>query len=166
MAVKIQLRRDVASAWTSANPTLSAGELALETDTAKYKIGDGTTAWTSLAYSSLPSTAISTTTLTAKGDLLVATANGTVARLGVGTADQALVVDSSTATGVKWATPTSINTSTVTTKGDLLVATANSTIARLGVGTVGQALVVDSTTATGVKWAAAGADVLQVQVFS
>lgn len=55
MAVKIQLRRDTAAAWTSANPTLSAGELALETDTAKYKIGDGTTAWTSLSYSSLPS---------------------------------------------------------------------------------------------------------------
>ena len=107
MAVKIQLRRDVASAWTSANPTLAAGELALETDTAKYKIGDGTTAWTSLAYSSLPSTAINASTVTAKGDLLVATASGTIARLGVGTADQALVVDSSTATGVKWATPAS-----------------------------------------------------------
>ncbi len=158
----------MASAWTSANPTLAAGELALETDTAKYKIGDGTTAWTSLAYSSLPSTAISTTTVTAKGDLLVATANGTITRLGVGTADQALVVDSSTATGVKWATPASINTSTVTAKGDLLVATASGTIARLGVGTADQSLVVDSSTATGVKWAtpAAGADVLQVQVFS
>ena len=104
MAVKIQMRRDTAAAWTAANPVLAAGEMGLETDTAKYKIGDGTTAWTSLAYSSLPSTAISTTTLSAKGDLLVATANGTVARLGVGTADQALVVDSSTATGVKWAT--------------------------------------------------------------
>ena len=104
MAVKIQMRRDTAAAWTAANPVLAAGEMGLETDTAKYKIGDGTTAWTSLAYSSLPSTAISTTTLTAKGDLLVATANGTVARLGGGTADQALVVDSSTATGVKWAT--------------------------------------------------------------
>lgn len=103
MAVKIQLRRDTAAAWTSANPTLSVGELALETDTSKYKIGDGTTAWTSLAYSSLPSTAISTSTLTAKGDLLVATASGTVARLGVGTANQALVVDSTAATGVKWA---------------------------------------------------------------
>ena len=103
MAVKIQLRRDVASAWTSSNPTLSVGEMGVETDTAKYKIGDGTTAWTSLAYSSLPSTAISTSTLTAKGDLLVATASGTVARLGVGTANQALVVDSTTATGVKWA---------------------------------------------------------------
>ena len=55
MAVQIQLRRDTASNWTSANPTLAAGEFAIETDTDKYKIGDGSTAWTSLGYSSLPS---------------------------------------------------------------------------------------------------------------
>jgi len=103
MAVVIQLRRDTAANWTSSNPTLAQGEMGVETDTAKYKIGDGTTAWTSLAYSSFPSTAITASTLTAKGDLLVATASGTVSRLGVGTANQALVVDSTTATGVKWA---------------------------------------------------------------
>ena len=50
MASIIQIRRDTASAWTSANPTLAQGELALETDTLKLKAGDGTTAWTSLAY--------------------------------------------------------------------------------------------------------------------
>jgi len=55
MAVQIQLRRDTASNWTSNNPTLAQGEFAIETDTDKYKIGDGTTAWTSLGYSSLPS---------------------------------------------------------------------------------------------------------------
>ncbi len=55
MAVQIQLRRDTASNWTSADPTLAAGEFAIETDTDKYKIGDGSTAWTSLGYSSLPS---------------------------------------------------------------------------------------------------------------
>ena len=55
MAVIIQLRRDTAANWTSNNPTLAAGELAIETDTDFYKIGDGSTAWTSLAYSSLPS---------------------------------------------------------------------------------------------------------------
>jgi hypothetical protein len=49
-AVTIQVRRDTAANWTSANPTLAAGEWALETDTAKIKLGDGTTAWTSLAY--------------------------------------------------------------------------------------------------------------------
>lgn len=45
-----QFRRDTASNWTSANPTLADGELGLETDTLKCKIGDGSTAWTSLAY--------------------------------------------------------------------------------------------------------------------
>ena len=55
MAVQIQMRRDTASNWTSAAPTLAAGEWGLETDTLKFKIGDGTTAWASLAYSSLPS---------------------------------------------------------------------------------------------------------------
>ena len=55
MAVIIQLRRDTAANWTSNNPTLAAGELAIETDTDFYKIGDGATAWTSLGYSSLPS---------------------------------------------------------------------------------------------------------------
>jgi hypothetical protein len=60
MAVQIQLRRGTAAAWTAANPTLAVGELVIETDTDKYKIGDGSTAWTSLGYSSLPADAITT----------------------------------------------------------------------------------------------------------
>jgi hypothetical protein len=46
----IQIRRGTASQWTSANPTLSSGEFGFETDTNKAKIGDGSTAWTSLSY--------------------------------------------------------------------------------------------------------------------
>lgn len=46
----LELRRDTAANWTSANPTLAAGEPGLETDTRKLKIGDGSTAWTSLGY--------------------------------------------------------------------------------------------------------------------
>lgn len=103
MAIQIQFRRDVATDWTSENPVLAAGELGLETDTARFKIGDGVTAWTSLAYSSLPSTAISSNTIDAKGDLLVGTADNTVGRLQVGTNGFVLTADSATATGVKWA---------------------------------------------------------------
>jgi len=104
MAVTIQLRRDTAANWTSANPVLAQGELGLETDTARYKIGDGSTAWASLSYSSLPSNAINANTIDAKGDLLVGTADNTVGRLAVGaTANFVLMVDSSTATGLKWA---------------------------------------------------------------
>ena len=46
-------------------------------------------------------------TINAKGDLLVGTADNTIGGLGVGSANQVLTVDSSTATGLKWATPVS-----------------------------------------------------------
>ena len=53
MAVQIQMRRGVSGDWTTSDPTLAAGEWGLETNTDKFKIGDGSTAWTSLDYSSL-----------------------------------------------------------------------------------------------------------------
>lgn len=48
--VKIVLRNDTAENWSSSNPVLLLGELGLETDTGKFKCGDGSTAWNSLAY--------------------------------------------------------------------------------------------------------------------
>jgi hypothetical protein len=50
----IQLRRDTAANWTSTNPTLAAGEMGFETDTNLFKIGDGSTLWTSLLYAVTP----------------------------------------------------------------------------------------------------------------
>ena len=50
MSITIQIRRGTAAEWTAANPVLAAGELGLETDTGKTKIGDGVTAWNSLGY--------------------------------------------------------------------------------------------------------------------
>lgn len=47
---RIRLRRDTAANWTAANPVLLNGEVGFETDTRKLKLGDGTTAWTSLLY--------------------------------------------------------------------------------------------------------------------
>ena len=48
--VKILLRNDTAANWTTENPVLGKGELGIEIDTAKFKIGDGVTAWSSLDY--------------------------------------------------------------------------------------------------------------------
>ena len=48
--VQMQQRRDTAANWTSSNPTLLSGEFGYETDTGKFKVGDGSTAWTSLSY--------------------------------------------------------------------------------------------------------------------
>jgi hypothetical protein len=39
-----------AASWTSNNPTLLAGEIGVESDTRKAKVGDGSTAWNALAY--------------------------------------------------------------------------------------------------------------------
>ena len=50
MPTKIQLRRDTAADWTSNNPTMAAGEFGWESDTNRFKIGDGSNAWNSLAY--------------------------------------------------------------------------------------------------------------------
>ena len=69
MASIIQIRRDTASNWTTANPILALGEMGAETDTSKIKIGDGVTAWTSVPYlidAGGYLTATSTNTLTNK----------------------------------------------------------------------------------------------------
>ncbi len=50
MATRIQLRRGIASSWTSSNPILASGEVGIETDTNKIKIGDGSSNWTELDY--------------------------------------------------------------------------------------------------------------------
>ena len=47
---RIQLRRDTAANWTAVNPVLLAGEAGYETDTGAFKIGNGSTAWSSLPY--------------------------------------------------------------------------------------------------------------------
>ncbi len=105
MASIIQFRRDTASNWTSNNPTLASGELGIESDTGQYKIGDGSTAWSSISYGI---GVLGTNFIDAKGDLILGTADNTIARLGVGSNGQVLTADSSTSTGVKWVSNESI----------------------------------------------------------
>lgn len=46
----LRFRTDTEANWAAANPTLRAGEPGYESDTDKFKIGDGSTAWNSLGY--------------------------------------------------------------------------------------------------------------------
>lgn len=50
MAIRMQQRRGTAAQWTSGNPTLASGEIGFETDTGKFKLGNGTSTWTQLNY--------------------------------------------------------------------------------------------------------------------
>ena len=68
---RIQLKRSTAASWTSNNPVLFVGEIGYETDTKKFKIGDGSTAWTSLTYSSIP---LSLSSINDLGDVTISSA--------------------------------------------------------------------------------------------
>ncbi len=50
MATRMQQRRGTATQWTSADPILASGEIGLETDTNKFKIGNGLATWSNLQY--------------------------------------------------------------------------------------------------------------------
>lgn len=99
-------------------------------------------------------TGIQPSIVTAKGDLIVATASGSVINQPVGTNNQVLMADSAQADGVRWANEA---TATLTAKGDVLTATAANTPARLAVGANNTVLTADSSTSTGLKWATASA---------
>jgi hypothetical protein len=49
-SITVKHKRALAARWTLVDPTLAAGEFGVETDTNKFKIGDGTTPWSGLAY--------------------------------------------------------------------------------------------------------------------
>lgn len=53
MAIQIQYRRGTAAEWTSANTLLAVGEPGYETDTGKFKVGDGTLRWSILPYATI-----------------------------------------------------------------------------------------------------------------
>lgn len=47
---RLAFRRGVSFDWATKNPILKEGEPGLETDTHKYKLGDGSTRWNDLPY--------------------------------------------------------------------------------------------------------------------
>jgi Major tropism determinant N-terminal domain len=156
----IRLRGDTAANWTSGNPTLALREVGLELDTGKFKVGDGTTAWTSLSYfgggavawasiTGIPSAVSGTTAAftTAQESKLAGVASGATAN-----ASDSALRDRSTHTGTQAAsTVTGLATvattgaygdlsgapslATVATSGSAADLTGNLAVARLNSGT-------------------------------
>ena len=92
VVTQIQIRRGTAAQWTSANPTLAAGEFGYESDTGKAKIGNGSSAWTALSYA-ISGAAGTVTSITAGTGL----SGGTITSTGTIAIDTATTVDLTTA---------------------------------------------------------------------
>jgi hypothetical protein len=121
MATVIQVKRGTASAWTSANTVLTAGEIGFESDTKKMKVGDGTTAWTSLGYTATD------------GDITAVVA-GTGLSGGATSGSATLSIDSTVATltGTQTLTNKTLTTpiiSSISNTGTLTLPTSTGTIA-------------------------------------
>jgi hypothetical protein len=86
MTTKVQFRRGLASAWTSANPLLAEGEMGLELDTGYWKIGNGTDLWNVLDYA-----APATLTGLIPGAPVFGSSTGTAIQNEAGTAGQFLM---------------------------------------------------------------------------
>jgi len=141
MAVQIQFRRGTAASWTSANTVLAEGEMGLETDTSLFKIGDGTTAWNSLAYGGFDGTA----TLTQIG-----ISSGTDIGAAIADDDKIALYDTSVGANRR-ADASRVKTyvfNVIDAAGDLLVGTAADTVGRLALGTSGYVLKSNGTSAT------------------
>jgi hypothetical protein len=77
MAQQIQIRRDTSTNWTSTNPILAQGELGLELNTGKFKVGNGVDNWNSLPYYAPKLTALSDVSIMSlvSGQVLLANAS-------------------------------------------------------------------------------------------
>ena len=155
--VQMAQRKDTAAGWTAANPILLLGEIGYETDTKKFKIGDGTTNWNSLDYLPIPDGSGdltitgnleigSTGTLTFEGS----TADGFETTLAVTdpTADRTITLPDVTGTVVTTG-DTGTVTSTMIDNGTIVDADINASaeiaVSKLANGTVNQVLVTDGT---------------------
>jgi hypothetical protein len=141
VVTQIQIRRGTAAQWTSANPTLAAGEFGYESDTGKFKIGSGSTAWNSLSYSAsgtvtsiTAGTGLSGGAITTSGTIAI---DSTVATL---TGTQTLT--NKTATGLIYTqtllTPsftTNAYTLVLGDQGDILLASNGSTAGTINIPT-------------------------------
>jgi hypothetical protein len=122
VVTQIQIRRGTAAQWTSANPTLAVGEFGYESDTGKFKIGTGSTAWTSLSYQG----AGTVTSITAGTGL----SGGTISSSGT------IAIDSTVATlsGSQTLTNKTLTTpviSSISNSGTVTIPTGSVTLATL-----------------------------------
>ena len=141
LSVRISLRNDTALNWTTQNPVLVKGEMGIESDTRKFKFGDGVSSWSSLKYASATPAVVAETdpTITDKGYDIgitwVNTANGKI-----------FTLTAKTDTSATWTEMAKTSDLSKLGYGDMLksVFATNSKVAQ---GYVDKAVLADSATA-------------------
>ena len=86
---------------------------------------------------------VQNTLVDAKGDLLAASADNTITRLGVGSNTYVLTADSTEATGIKWASPTVGTVTSVT--GTVPIVSSGGTTPAISVATNDAQLILNNT---------------------
>ena len=149
VSARMAQRYDTAANWTAANPTLLAGEIGVESDTGKIKIGTGSTAWNSLAYQPWATTPIPVnaggtgqTTYT-NGQLLIGNTTGNTLTKATLTAGSGIAITNSTGS-ITVAASNIVNAD--------ISATAEIAVSKLANGTARQLLQTDAA-GTGVEFA-------------
>ena len=138
----IQPRRGPADQWTSANPILAVAEMGYETDTQKFKYGDGLSTWNELDYGI---SAVNLSDVTALGlELMTSTTDAearTILGIGTGTSVNAADIVDSTSVGRLVLTASSATVAlnalggTTTGKAVFTAATSAAALSALGAGT-------------------------------
>lgn len=101
----IQLRRGTQAQWAAANPVLAAGEIGWESDTAEFKVGNGTTPWNTLPYwvSDIVNhghTSNDITDATSFGKAVLTASSAAVARAAIGAGTSSLALGSTSTTAM------------------------------------------------------------------
>lgn len=147
MATQMLQRRGTAAELAAENRILGPGEIAVEENSERFKIGDGVTPWNDLdlwyiTKQEQDATYLPRNVIDAEGDLLVGTADNTAGRLGKGAPGQRLTIQPDGT--LAWADlPVGANPfAVIDALGDLLVGSGPDAVARLPKGANGTVLTI------------------------
>ena len=143
MAVNILIRRGTAAEWTASNPILLEGEVGVETDSKKLKVGDGLTVWASLPYITLTPAAAASLYATIASPTFTGTVSGiTKTMVGLGSVDNTtdankpISTATQTALDLKLASATAASTYAPLASPTFTGTVAGVTAAHVGLGNV------------------------------
>lgn len=142
----MQIRRDTAANWTSANPTLLDGEIGFETDTTQLKVGNGSTAWTARCYiaSTIPQNSQSAAYTT-----VIADAGKHILHPAADTTSRTFTIDSNA--NVAYPIGTVLTFINQNAGGVITIAITSDTMRLAGAGTTGSRTLAANGIATAVK---------------